>query len=140
MIPNLPIVLLCLSVIVVLPWLISQIGYRLTTRALEITFFGFCLRRIPLDDIRYISKHRSERPENWSNTLFPKKRILIIRRRNPKARDAVITPEQRYVFKAAIEQAISDYREKHSPRSNPPEPLEVSPEDAAEAGDLSAVK
>ena len=143
---NLPIVGICLGIIFLLPWLISRIGYRLTTRALEITFFGFCLRRIPLDDIRYISKHRSERPENWANTLFPRKRILIIRRRHPKARDAVITPEHRYVFKAAVEQAMSDFRARKRTHSSQPEaePLppetEIDPEEAAQPGGLSPAK
>jgi len=47
-----------------------QVKYRITSRHLEVRLFGMCLRRIALDDIRYISKHRSGRGELWWNTLF----------------------------------------------------------------------
>lgn len=110
--PNLPVILGCLAVIIFLPLAISQIAYRITRRALEVTFCGFCIRRLPLEDIRYVSKHRWEQAEYWPNVLFPRKRVLVIRRRTGRRRDFVITPEQRYVFKANLEQAISDYRKE----------------------------
>ena len=85
--------------------LIALIRYRVTARHLEIRFLGFCLRRIALDDIRYISKRRSGSAEFWWNTLWPAKRILVIRRRTGWLKNFVITPKNRYVFKAELDRA-----------------------------------
>ena len=85
-----------------------QVKYRITSRHLEVRLFGICLRRIALDDIRYISKHRSGRGELWWNTLFPTKRILVIRRRTGWFRNFIITPKDRYVFKAQLKQAMRE--------------------------------
>ena len=85
--------------------LIALIRYRITSRHLEIRFLGICLRRLLLDDIRYISKRRSGWSEFWWNTLWPAKRILVIRRRSGWLKNFVITPQSRYAFKAELDRA-----------------------------------
>jgi hypothetical protein len=102
----------CLTVTWFFIWLLRHIDYRLTDRALEITLFGFRVRRIPFSDIRRVSKHRSLWCEKWPNTLLPIKRILVIHRRSGIFRKLLITPENRYVFKARLKQAIKATRNR----------------------------
>ncbi|MBI3414918.1 MAG: hypothetical protein HY043_06275 [Verrucomicrobia bacterium] len=85
--------------------LVTLIRYRITSQNLEVRFLGLCLRRLPLDDIRYISKHRSGWAEFWWNTPWPAKRVLVIRRRSGWLKNFVITPRNRYVFKAELNRA-----------------------------------
>ena len=85
--------------------LITLIRYRITTRYLEVRFLGICVRRLLHEDIRYISKHRSGWAEFWWNTLWPAKRILVIRRRSGWLKNFVITPPSRYIFKAELDRA-----------------------------------
>ena len=99
-------------------WLITCVGYRIGARHFEIKLFGFCLRRIPLEDIHFISKRRPAGwSENWWNTLRPGHRMLIIRRHRGLCRNVVITPRNRYVLKADLERAIK--RINPSPESAP---------------------
>lgn len=100
------IVLAALGVTSLLLWMVTRIRYRITEAALEITLFGMCVRRVALTDIRWISKHRSQWCEKWPNTLFPGKRALVIERRSGKLRHLLITPLQRYVFKADLQDAV----------------------------------
>ena len=88
--------------------LCRQVKYRITSRHLEVRFWGMCVRRIALTDIRYISKHRSGRGELWWNTLLPTKRILVIRRRTGWCKNFIITPKDRYVFKAQLKHAMEE--------------------------------
>ena len=87
--------------------LASQLRYVLTERHLKITLFGLCLRRIRLADIDSVSKRQAHRAEKWYNTLKPSHRILVIRRRRGWFKDFIITPKNRYVFKAELEQALA---------------------------------
>jgi hypothetical protein len=87
---------------------LGQIDYRITSRHLKIVWLGICLRSIPLNSIRYLSKRRSTLAENWWNTLFPRKRRLVIHRRTGLFKNFVITPKNRYIFKAQLERAIKD--------------------------------
>jgi len=84
-----------------------QLRYVLTGRHLKVTLFGLCLRRIRLADIDSVSKRRAHRAEKWCNTLKPAHRILVIRRRRGWFKDFIITPKNRYVFKAELEQALA---------------------------------
>lgn len=89
-------------------WLVQFLRYRITPRHFKVTLFGLCLRRIPLDEIESVSKkrHAVGWTENWWNTLHPNHRMLVIRRRRGLRRNLVITPRNRYVFKANLERAL----------------------------------
>jgi len=84
-----------------------QLRYVLTGRHLKVTLFGLCLRRIRLADIESVSKRQSHWAEKWVNTLKPAHRMLVIRRRRGWLKEFIITPKNRYVFKAEIEQALA---------------------------------
>src|SRR5881394_1712272 len=88
--------------------LASQLRYVLTERHLKVTLFGLSLRRIRLADIETVSKRQAHWAEKWYNTLKPAHRILVIRRRRGWFKDFIITPKNRYVFKAQLEQALSN--------------------------------
>jgi hypothetical protein len=87
--------------------LASRIRYVLTGRHLKVTLFGLCLRRIRLADIDGVSKRQAHWAEKWYNTLKPSHRILVIRRRRGWFKNFIITPKNRYVFKAEPEQALA---------------------------------
>jgi hypothetical protein len=86
--------------------LCRQIRYRISHDHLEIRLFGIRLRRLALNDIRYVSKHRSGWGEVWWNTPWPAKRILVIRRRTGWCKNFIITPANRYVFKSELKRAM----------------------------------
>ena len=96
-----------LLLLLALRLLMAGLAYRVTELHFEITLFGVCVRRVPLTDIRYLSKHRSGLAEYWWNTAWPAKRILVIRRRRGWLKNLVITPENRYAFKAEVERAMA---------------------------------
>jgi hypothetical protein len=87
-------------------WLCTQIRYRISPHHLEIRLFGIRVRRLALNDIRYISKHRSGWGEVWWNTPWPAKRILVIRRRTGWCKNFIITPANRYAFKSELKRAM----------------------------------
>ena len=87
--------------------LASRLRYVLTARHLKVTLFGLCVRRIRLADIDSVSKRQSHWAEKWYNTLKPAHRMLVIRRRRGWLKDFIITPKNRYVFRAELEQAMA---------------------------------
>src|ERR1044071_8094292 len=87
--------------------LASQLRYVLTGRHLKVTLFGLCLRRIRLADIESVSKRQAHYAEKWYNTLKPSHRTLVIRRRRGWFKEFIITPKNRYVLKAEIEQTLA---------------------------------
>ena len=90
-----------------LVWVRSQLRYRVTPRSFKITLFGLRLRRIPLEAIERVStKQPRGFTENWSNTLRPAHRILIIRLKGAR-KNLLFTPPHRYVFKTDLEQAMA---------------------------------
>ncbi len=89
-------------------WLMTYLRYQITPRHLKITLFGLCLRRIALNEIESVSKRRpSGWAENWWSTLRPNHRMLVIRRRCGLRKHLLITPKNRYIFKADLERAIA---------------------------------
>jgi hypothetical protein len=90
--------------------LASRVRYRLTARHLKVTLFGLCLRRIRLADIESVSKRQANWAEKWYNTLRPAHRILVIRRSRGWPKEFIITPKNRYVFKAEVEHALAKVR------------------------------
>src|SRR5947207_2893802 len=90
-----------------LRWLITRVRYHIAHRHLKITLLGVTLRRIRLSDISAVSKRRGEGwAEHWWSTLRPNHRSLVIRRRRGLFRNVIITPRNRYIFKAELERAM----------------------------------
>jgi len=99
--------------------LASRLRYVLTGRHLKVTLFGLCVRRIRLADIDSVSKRQSYWAEKWFNTLKPAHRMLVIRRRRGWLKDFIITPKNRYVFKAELEQALAKVKAEAEKREKP---------------------
>jgi hypothetical protein len=87
--------------------LACHLRYVITERHLKVTLFGLCLRRIRLADIESVSKRQVYRAEKWCSTLKTSHRMLVVRRRRGWFKDFIITPKNRYVFKADLEQALA---------------------------------
>jgi len=100
------VLLACLFLSGVLLCLTLQVRYRIGDSALEITLFGFCVRRIPFSNIRRIARGRGGWSELWPNTLKPGRRIMLIERRSGWPRYIMITPRHPFAFKGELEQAM----------------------------------
>lgn len=88
-------------------WLRAQLHYRIGSRHLKILCVGVTLRRIPLADIKRVSKRRPKGlAEYWSSTFKLSHRMLTIERSAGIRRYIVITPRNRYVFLADLQNAI----------------------------------
>ena len=90
--------------------------YAITDRDLRVTLFGLCLRRIQLSEIDHVSKRPVGRAEPWPNTLRPSHRVLVIHRKRGLFRSFMITPKNRYVFKADLERAVARLRAREGGR------------------------
>lgn len=100
----LALILMCLVVV----WLATHIRYRISPTHLQVLLFGFPFRQIKLSDIRTVSKRRPPGfSEAWPNAIHPSHRTLVIRRSRGWPRNFVITPRNRYVFKADLERAMA---------------------------------
>jgi hypothetical protein len=100
--------------LVVLGWLtfvvlmmgsIKLLNYKVTARHLVVTWCGVPVRRIRIDDIKFISTKPGRRAEKWYNTGRPRNRLLVLHRRSGWFKDFAITPRSPYVFKAEIDRA-----------------------------------
>ena len=91
-------------------WIFTHLRYHITERALEVRLFGVPLRRIRLEDIRFITTHRPGPCERWANTLASRKRELFIQRRTGLFKNFLITPVRRYEFKNELEKALERAR------------------------------
>jgi hypothetical protein len=101
-------------------WLIGRLRYEITPQHVKICLFGICLRRMRLSNIASVSKRRIDGwAENWWSTLRPNHRILVLRKKRGLFRNLVVTPRNRYVFKADLEQAIQA-SETTAPSPEPP--------------------
>src|SRR3954471_15001153 len=88
-------------------WLQTKIQYRIGSNHLKILCLGIPLRRIDLRDIKRISKRKPSRAaEYWNSTLQPKHRFLAIQRYSGVRKFVVITPRNRYIFLADLQNAI----------------------------------
>jgi hypothetical protein len=93
--------------VVLLLWMMTNLQYRIGREHLKILFFGVALRKVPLADIKRISKRRPSRPaEYWYNTLKPSHRLLSIQRNSGLRKFVVISPRNRYIFLADLQNAI----------------------------------
>lgn len=93
--------------VIVCSWVVAQLRYRVSRDDFRILLFGMCLRRLDFREIESVSKRRpSGWTENWSNTFKPSHRVLVIRRKKGLRRSIVITPNNRYTLKVALERAM----------------------------------
>jgi hypothetical protein len=93
--------------IVILLWMMTRLQYRIGGQHLRILFFGVTLRKIPLSDIKRISKRRpGGTAEYWYNTLKPSHRLLSIQRNSGLRKYIVISPRNRYIFLADLQNAV----------------------------------
>jgi hypothetical protein len=93
--------------IILTVWMMTRLQFRIGSQHLKILFFGLPVRKIPLTDIKRISKRRPSRPaEYWYNTLQPGHRVLSIQRNSGVRKFVVITPRNRYIFLADLQKAI----------------------------------
>ena len=85
----------------------AAIRYRIFDGYLEITWLVFTLRRIRLDEIKYISTRPVWYAEKWYNTLLLRHRRLTVYRKSALYRPISISPRNPFVFKAELDQAIA---------------------------------
>jgi hypothetical protein len=124
-------------------WLVTRIRYRIGSRHVKVLLFGLCLRRVALVNIESISKRRGDGwAENWSSTLHPKHRMLVLRRRRGLFRNFVVTPKNRYIFKTDLERAMrrvgaaldqSESKDAPTDALDVPAPEELATEDHSTA-------
>lgn len=108
--------LLLLALFVI--WLMGHIRYQIRSRHVRIALFGIPLRRIRLENIHYVTKRRPDGwTEYWWTTLRPSHRTLVIRLRQGWRRNIVLTPRNRYVFRANLERAMQ--RAGNKPEQEP---------------------
>src|SRR5712672_2708057 len=84
----------------------TAIRYRITPTHLEVTWLIFTLRRIRLDDIRYVSTKRSFWSEKLYNTWRVRNRRLTLHRRSGLIKTVSISPKNPFVFKAELDRAM----------------------------------
>jgi len=94
-----------LVLVVLLMWSATSINYHVTPTHLKITWLGLPVRRIRLDDIKFISTRPSRWAEKWYNTLVPGNRLLAIHRRTGLWKTLLITPEKAFVFRYELQRA-----------------------------------
>ena len=114
----------------VMYWLMTRIHYRIGSKHLKITLFGLTIRRVDLLDIKRISKRKPSRAaEYWYNTLKPSHRLLAVQRLSGLRKFVVISPRNRYIFLADLQNAIK----RAKPESNVDAMVEDAPEEAFES-------
>jgi hypothetical protein len=112
-------------------WLPTRFRYRITDRSLQVRLFGIPVRWVSLDNIRFVGTHRSGWGEHWSNSWSSGRRYLIIRRRSGLFRDFIITPKNRFVFRAELQRKLGERKILADDSSHPASPR--PPSDGAEA-------
>ena len=101
-----PYLILAAVLVLFVLWLPSRVRYRITVRHLQILIFGIPVRRLRLDNIKYVGTARVYIAEKWPNGWFPSHhRLLVIRKRRGLIKNFIITPRNRYVVKAEIDRA-----------------------------------
>jgi hypothetical protein len=114
-----------IAFVILVLWLMTKIHYRIGSKHLKILCLGVTLRKVDLTDIKRISKRKPSRmAEYWYSTLNPKHRLLAIQRYRGIRKFVVITPRNRYIFLADLQNAIK--------RVKPDENLENLVETASE--------
>jgi hypothetical protein len=108
--PIAAVVLLWLMLIVMLLVMLKSINFRVGSKYFMVTLLGVPIRWIRIDNIRTIHTRRVRFAERWHNVILPHPdRALVIEKRRGLIKQLLITPEQRYVFKAELDRAIRAY-------------------------------
>jgi hypothetical protein len=95
------------ALILLLLWCMTNLHFRIGSRHLKILLFGLPIRRIPLDQIAYISKREPKGvAEYWFSTFKTSHRLLTIERKRGLRKYVCITPTNRYVFLADLKSAV----------------------------------
>ena len=79
-----------LAAIVTLVWGVMTLRYRITDTAVEVVIFGWCARRVRLDDIDHIQRGGCFWNEHW--TTFKFWNAVTLRRKTGLFKNFVITP------------------------------------------------
>lgn len=86
--------------------LLLSIRYRVGPRHFIVTLLGVPVRRVRLDNIKYMNTAAPALAEAWHCRLFPPPHsILVIRKRRGFFKNLVVTPPQRYLLMAEINRA-----------------------------------
>ena len=93
------------ALIALLVWLHSRISYRVGREFFRVFLFNLTLRKIALSDITRVSTRARGPAERWTNTFWPSHRQLVIHHKGSR-RPLVVTPANRYVVKAELQQVI----------------------------------
>jgi len=93
-------------------WVAGFLRYRIAPPHLKITWLGLPLRQIRLDDIRSISIKPVSFAERWGNTIRSAGRLLVIRRRSGWRKNLVITPRNRFMFRAELLKACERFKSR----------------------------
>jgi hypothetical protein len=94
------------GLLLILAWVMTQIHYRIGSRHLKVALWGMPLRKIPLEEIKKVSKRRPKgAAEYWYNTLKPSHRFLAIEKTRGIRKFLCISPQHRYVFMADLKAA-----------------------------------
>jgi hypothetical protein len=114
-------------------WLMTQIRYRIGSRHLKIVLLGMVVRKIDLADIKRISKRPPRRglAEWWRSTFKTSHRVLTVQRYTGLRKNVVITPRNRYVFLADLQNAVK--------RVKPNAVLEIPDEDEPDETNAAAL-
>jgi hypothetical protein len=94
-------------ILLLLLWSMTNMHFRIGSRHLKILVFNVPIRRIPLNQIAYVSKREPKGvAEYWYSTFKASHRILTIERKKGLRKYVCITPTNRYVFLADLKSAI----------------------------------
>lgn len=93
--------------LLLLLWCMMNMHFRIGSRHLKILIFSIPVRRIPLDQIAYISKREPKgAAEYWYSSFKTTHRLLTIERKKGFRKYVCITPTNRYVFLADLKSAV----------------------------------
>jgi hypothetical protein len=96
-----------LLILLALLWCMANLHFRIGSRHLKILVFGLPVRRIPLNQIAYVSKREPKgTAEYWYSTFKTSHRLLTIEKKRGLRKYVCITPTNRYVFLADLKAAV----------------------------------
>jgi hypothetical protein len=91
-------VLYPVSIVLLVLWGITRIGYAIDDRYVRVVLGGATLRKVALADIESVDTKWAAWNEHWCNALLPFGRVVRIRRRSGLIRNFIITPVDRDEF------------------------------------------
>jgi hypothetical protein len=97
-----------IAVIAVLLYGVATLRYRITGRAVEVLIFGWCARRIRLDDIEHVRRGGAFWNEHWTN--FKLWNSVTLRRKSGWFRNFVITPHNPTEFIAELARKLEELK------------------------------